>query len=103
MEKPIINYSLGTVYSPHKHGDDLGIVYFGFATLYYIYICVCLYSNTQHDRIENHTEIVIDHVTIFFGLCYTRTHIDYERVFNIQCAVQCGVFYQFTILSGGMA
>ena len=59
---------------------------------YILYIYVCLYSNTQHDRIENHTEIVIDHVTIFFGLCYTRTHIDYERVFNIQCAVQCGVF-----------
>lgn len=76
------------VYSPHKHGDDLKIVYFEFATLYYIYICVCLYSNTQHDRIENHTEIVIDHVAIFFGL-YTHTHIDDERVFNIRCAVQC--------------
>lgn len=28
------------VYSPHKHGDDLKIVYFEFATLYYIYMCV---------------------------------------------------------------
>ena len=77
------------VCGPHKHGDDFQIVYFGVChIILYIYVCVCLYSNTQHDRIENHIEIVIDHVAIFFGL-YTHTHIDYERVFNIQCAVQC--------------
>jgi hypothetical protein len=36
------------VYSPHKHGDDLKIVYFEFATLYYIYIYVCVYIATRN-------------------------------------------------------